>query len=934
MEAPAPHTVDDGPKRPTIAKSATMPVDKRIKHGVLENGLHYFIMHNEKPENRAELRLALRAGSLMEDEDQLGVAHFVEHMCFNGSENFEKNELVDYLESVGTRFGPDLNAYTSFDETVYMLQVRTDDTDLLSKGLLILEDWAGGVHFENEEIDKERGVVVSEWRSRLSPDQRMQKKYFPVMYQNSRYAERMPIGKPEIIETASYETIKRFYTDWYRPDLMAVIVVGDVDIESMESEIKTRFSGLQNPDSPRPRNSYDVPDHPETLVSICSDKEAPFTQVRLMYKHDHVVANSMTSWRKTLVHSLYNRMLNARLSELSKSPEPPFIFAYTGFGKDVGTLATYESFAMVPEGKSVHALKSILTENERVKRHGFVQSELERQKIEMIKSDERRVKELDKTESNRHASRMVYHFLNENPIPGPEQRLKLTKNLLPTIQRSEINALAQKWITDENRVIVITSPEKEGLVLPEQKEVLALFDAIKNEDIAPYEDVVSDAPLLTAKLIPGQIISEVSDDNIHTKEWVLNNGVKVVLKKTDFKNDEVLMKASSIGGHSMYNIEDYKHARFAARIIDESGVGDFTNTQLGKKLAGKNVSVYPFITEMYEGLNGNASPEDIETLFKLIYMYFTMPRKDPDAVKSFISKQKGIYANLMSNPQYWFSNESIKIKFDNHPRRGWPNVEDIEKVNVDQVFRIYKERFGDADDFTFYFVGAIDEAELRTLCTTYLANLPTSERTDSWKDVNADYVDGKIEKVLIKGKAPKSEIDITYHGDFDWNGENRFKLKALVDILRIKMRESMREDKGGVYGVRVSGFANQFPEPSYTFNISFNSDPEKVDELIETAMKDIETVQTVGAEEKDLKKIKETNKQSRIKSLKRNRYWLSQLEYCKNNNLDAGKIQLEYLEEQLESLTSDDIKGAANQFLNGENMIKLIMMPDSKKEEN
>ena len=812
-----------------------------------------------------------------------------------------------------------------------MIQTRTDDAEILAKGLLILEDWAGAVSFDDEEIDKERGVVVSEWRSRLSPDQRMQQNYFPIMYHNSRYAQRLPIGKPEIIENAPYETFKRFYRDWYRPNLMAVAIVGDIDIEAMEQEVIARFSKLKNPENPRPRETYDVPKHKETLISINSDKEASFSNVRLMYKHDHIPVKSVEDYRGSLVRSLYNRMLNARLDELKQSPTPPFTFAYSGYGRDVGHLDTYEGYAFVPEGGTLIGLKTLLIENKRALMHGFNESELERQKTEMLKYANRNVKESDKTESRRLVMRYVYNFLDGNAIPSPEQTLNLYEEYLPTISIKEINQIAKNWITEENRVIVITGPEKEESPMPTEEEVWAILKEVENANVDPYTDNVSDEPLFAKTLTPAKITDEKKMEEIDVVELDLENGVKVVLKSTDFKNDEILMSAYSPGGTSLYADEDYPSASNAARIINESGLASFDEVQLGKKLTGKVVSASPYIGELWEGFNGSASPADIETMLQLIHLYFTNPRKDEKAMQSYIAKQKSIYANLMSNPQYWFFNQLSEIKYGGHLRRGFPSAEDLDKINLDRAFEIYEDRFVDAGDFTFCFVGNFEVDKMKKLAAQYLGTLPTTGRKEIWKDVNANLLDGKIEKNLERGQAPKSLIDITFHGDFEHNPENKYNLNALIQVLRIKMRESMREDKGGVYGVRVSGGASQFPKSKYSINISFNSDPGNVEDLIKTAMNDIQNAKENGAEEKDLEKVTETQRQEKIKNLKENRYWNRQLLNYYREGDDPNKIQLQYLEKAIEGLTSDDIKEAANQYFDENKMIKVVMNPSEEE---
>jgi len=923
-----PEMVDTKPEM--SVESPLIPVDDRVRMGQLENGMKYFIQKNAKPENRAELRLAVNAGSMQEDDDQLGLAHFVEHMAFNGSKNFKKNELVDYLESVGTKFGPDLNAYTSFDETVYMLQVRTDDEEKMLKGLLVLEDWAGGLDFDNEEIDKERGVVVSEWRTRLSADQRMQQRYFPIMYKDSRYATRLPIGDPEIINNANYDVVKRFYYDWYRPDLMAVVVVGDIDVDQMEREIKARFSKLTNPATKRAKDKYEVPGHQETLVSLETDEEAAFTRVQLMYKHKGEKTKTEADFRRQMTHSLYNSMLNGRLDELSKKPEPPYTFAYTGYGGDVGSLATYSSFAFVPEGGAQKGLEAVLMETNRVLQHGFTLSELERTKLEMIKGIERAVKEMDKMESRRLVGKYVYHYLKGNPIPSETQREALYKKYMPTITLAEVNALGKQWVTDANRVVVITGPEKEGVAMPTEADVLATFTKVDGMTLEPYEDNVSDAPLLAADLQPVSIKESKTIEKVDVTEFTLSNGVKVVLKPTDFKNDEIMMRSFSPGGTSLYSDEDYPSASNAARIINEGGISTFDLPQLQKKLAGKKVNVSPNIGAMYETMNGGCSPDDLETMMQLTYLYFNAPRANEDVVTSYINKQKSIYKNLFSNPQYWFFDQISKIKFGDHPRMGFPTEEMLDKINLEKVMEIYKDRFADASDFTFFFVGNFEVDKMKEMTAKYLGNLPTTGRQENWKDLNINMIDGVIKKDLVRGAAPKSQIDMTFHGKYDkWTPKEVYKFYMAADLLRIKMRESMREDKGGVYGVGVRGNVSRYPKENYSINISFNSEPEKVEELIKTGLNDIETIRKEGVQESDLNKVKETRVQSRTKNLKENRWWMGNVQgvYMEGWN-SFDNFSLESYQSIIESITPAEIQETIKQYYNDENFIRIVMNPE------
>ena len=905
-----------------------IPVDPAVRSGVLSNGMCYYLRKNQKPEHRAELRLAVKAGSMQEDEDQLGLAHFVEHMAFNGSENFTKNELIDYLESVGTRFGPDLNAYTSFDETVYMLQVRTDDTEQFEKGMTVLRDWAGGVLFDEEEIDKERGVVVSEWRSRLSADQRMQQEYFPKLFFNSRYAERLPIGDPEIVENASYETVRKFYRDWYRPDLMAVCVVGDIDLDAVEADVRRRFAPLKNPEEPRTREEYTVPGHDETLVSVLSDKEATWTNVRIMYKHKGTDEKTIRDYRQSLVHQLYNRMLNARLYEINNTADPPFVFASSGYGRSVGDLATYASFSMVPENGVERAFTTLLSENRRALLHGFVETELERQKLEMMTSAERSVREQDKTESSRYVSGLVYHFLEEDPFPSEQQVLDLYSHLLPTITLEEINALGRKWITEKNRVIIVTGPEKEGVQLPSEETLLQIIQTVDAEAVEPYVDNVNDVPLFDKELAPVAIAEETSNSELDIHAFTLANGIRVSYKKTDFKNDQVLVGGYSWGGSSLYSDEQYFSAQAIGSVMRESGVSEFEAPQLTKKLAGKTVSIFPFIGERYEGFNGSCSPKDIETLFQLLYLYAHAPRMEDDAMQAYLKKQATILENMLSNPNNYFGEVVNKIRYQNHPRRGLPQAEDLKKVRMDEMQMIYRDRFADMSDFMFFFTGAIDPVQLKDLATRYLGNLPASKRSETWKDIGVTSPEGQIDSTFNRGEAPRSNVRMIYHGDFTWDDESRFAFQMLIEHARIKLRESLREDMGGVYGVSIFGGTSKEPKPLYNINISFNSDPPRTAELTDAAYDVIHKIAGGEITPEDIQKIKELQRQARVKNLKENRFWHSGMINNWTEGTPLEQLTQEYLDMQLEQVTPEMIQHAAQKYFSG-NRIQVVMHPQN-----
>lgn len=917
----------------TLWPTEPVPFDPAVRTGVLDNGLHYYIRRNDKPAHRAELRLAVRAGSLQEDEDQRGIAHFVEHMAFNGTRHFAKNDLIDYLESIGARFGADLNAYTSFGETVYLLQARTDSLFYLEQALLILQDWAGGLSFDTAEIDKERGVVVSEWRSRLNPDQRLQQQYFPLLYQGSRYAERLPIGDPALIDTAGYAAIRRFYTDWYRPDLMGIVAVGDFDVDWMEKELHRRFASLPAPNTPRQREIFRIPRIPGTRIARCADPEAPFTRIQVVYPHDGHPVETQADFRQELIHTLYNNMLNGRLFEVQQSnANPPFTFAYSGYGGDIGNRDVYLVSAFTAGGKALDGLRAVLLETQRARLHGFTASELERKKAELLRSSEQAALEQDKTGSDALAGRLLQHFLSQNPAPNAEQTLELIRRLLPTIQLNDIAPLADQWLRSDSRVVVVTGPGTENAPLPSESDILALLAEVDHAEPEPYVDRVPEGPLL-AELPPfGSVRSQTHYPDIDVTELTLSNGVRVILKPTDFQNDQVLLTAFSPGGHSLYGDQDYQSASNAAALIGFSGVGPFSLPDLEKKLAGSQVTLSPYITELYEGFSGNCSPEDLETLLQLVYLYFTAPRCDSIALASFLTRQRSIVENMFINPYYYFAEVKNQIKYDNHPRRRMTTMADLDAISRERALEVFRDRFADASDFTFVVVGNFSLDTLQPWLCRYLGSLPATGRQENWRDIGAGLHSGRLDTVLVRGQAPKALVEITFHGSFTYASQERYDFYSMVDILRIKLRESMREEKGGVYGVRVNGTVFHYPTPSFRITLSFTTEPSDVQLLIQTALQEIERLKADGATEKDLEKVRETQRQERIKNLRENSFWLAQLAARYREDIALEGIQLPVYEQYLNRLSSPAIQQAAQRYLGFDNYLQLILMPEQKTE--
>lgn len=913
-------------------QDAEIPFDPETRTGILENGLRYYIRKNALPANYAELRLAVNAGALQETDAQQGLAHFVEHMCFNGTANFPKSALVDYLESIGTKFGAHLNAYTSFDETVYMLRVPTDDQAKFDKGMSILEDWAHNVSFEAEEIDKERGVVVEEWRTRLGASNRMMQETLPKTFYNSRYADRLPIGKKEILETFEYETLRQFYRDWYRPDLMALVAVGDFDVDAVEKMVKERFGKIAPVANPKPRLSYEVPDHKETLIAIVADEEATSNRVQIEYKHDVQEYKTMADYRKTILANLASQLIDQRLAELTQSDNPPFTFAYSGYGDLARTKDDFNSLAIVPEGGFMKGMEALLTENERAVRFGFTASELERAKKSIIAGLEQREREKDKTPSSRLVMSYVYHFLSGSPVPGISNTLMLHRKLLPEITLEEVNAEFRSFITEENRVVILNGVKKDGATMPSETEVKDLIASIPQKELQPYEDEVMDAPLM-AEIPQAGIITETKTiESIGVTEITFANGVKVVLKPTDFQNDEISMQAYSPGGTSLYPDEKFMSASMASSIISQSGLGDYNNIQLEKYLSDKVVSVSPFISELTEGMSGSCSPKDLTIFMQMVNLYFTRPRKDESAFTSLMTKTKGYYANLLSSPEMFFRSEVLRIMSNDHFRRELiASAEKLDMIKLDDAFQIYQERFADAGDFTFFFVGNFDIEAIKPVLASYLGSLPASGRMENWKDVGVKSPTESFEKIVYKGREPKSQVQMKWTGDFEWNGKNRYNLNAMVQVLRIMLRESMREDKGGVYGVGANASPSKEPTPEYDITISFTCSPDNARDLMETALKDIETLKKEGASEKNLQKVKETQRKDLEIGLKENRYWMQGLVSAYRYNGDPENILKQT--EAIDKLKSSDVKKAAKKYLNMDNYKSFLLMPESSKTE-
>jgi zinc protease len=909
--------------------STPLPLDTAVIRGVLPNGMHYLVRRNVQPLHRAELRLVVNAGSILESDAQRGLAHFVEHMAFNGTKRFPKSDIVNFLERIGMRFGADLNAYTSFDETVYTLTVPTDTATVVTTALDILEDWAHSVTFDPAEIKKERGVVIEEWRTGLSAETRVQNKQFPVMLSGSKYATRIPIGTKENLERFKPELLTQFYKDWYRPDLMTVIAVGDFDPKAMEQQIREHFGRIPADASPKPRAYSAVPNHKQTLVSIETDPEYPSSSVALLWLKPADTARTVGDMRKQFIESLYDGMVNARFSELTQQPSSPFAFAGSGRGSFVRTKDVYQLYAGVKESGFAQAAEALLAEAERISRFGFTQTELDRLRTNTLRSLDQSYTERAKTNSAVFASQYVSSVLAGNPIVGIENRLPLAKELLPTITLAEVNALAKSSFTSENRVVLVAAPRKNDVKIPTKAQMLAVFDRAKAAKLVAYVDSTSDAPLIPQLPAPGKVVSERTLDSTGIIEWRLSNGARVLLKPTDFKADEVLFAARSPGGESLLPDRDVINADLSSVALSVSGVGSFNQTALSKKLTGKRVNVGANIGDVSEGLSGGASSRDIETLFQLAWLRMTQPRIDSSAFLAFKNQMRAMMANQRNTPEAVFEDTVTVTMAQHHPRVWLLSPEILDSVNLSRALAIYRERFANAGDFTFYLVGSFSPDSVRPLVERYLASLPSTSVREKARDVGIRPPTGVVTRTVYKGVEAKAQTQLIFTGSCQYSFENRVILGGLRDLLDIRLREALREDKGGTYGVDVSASCHHIPAERYEVAISFGSAPERTDELVKAALAVIDSIKSGSISDSNLVKIRELPLRAHETSLRQNGAWISSIMDADEDERD----QRDFLRipQLLQGISKERLQEAAKLYLRTDQYARFTLLPEKKK---
>jgi len=912
--------------RDAFALSAPLPTDPAVRVGTLPNGIRYYVRRNAKPEQRAELRLVVNAGSTLEDENQRGLAHFLEHMAFNGTKSFAKNDIVKYLESIGVRFGADLNASTGFDETIYILPVPTDSAGILEKSFRFLGDVATGILFDSLEVVAERGVVLSEWRDGLGADERIRNQQFPVIFRGSRYADRIPIGLPAVIESANPSQIRRFWRDWYRPDLMAVVAVGDVDPAVLEKLIRSTFASIPKRTGGRPRTVAAVPTHDSTLVSIATDPEVTSSSIGVLWKLPPTETRTVGDLRRVLVRRLYTNMLNGRFSELSQKPDAPFVGAGVGGGTFVRASDYYSLDAGAKEGKLLESLQVLLTEAERVQRFGFLQSELDRGRTNLLRAFERGFTERDKTPSSSFVDEYIANFLSKDGIAGIAFEYEAAKRLLPTITLRELNALGQSRSGAANRVVTVTMPKKDGLVVPTEADVRKVFGTVLASNISAWTETVAEGALVAKAPAAGTIVSEKRYDSIALTEWTLSNGVKVYVKPTDFTADQVLMTAWSPGGVSLLPDNDVFRAALTTTAIERGGVGEFSLIDLNKKLTGKVASVSPFLGDLSEGLSGRASPKDLETMMQLIWLRMTAPRADTTAMQALLQQFDAVLKNKDANPGAVFSDTVQMTLANGSPRVRALSVDMLKELDLTRMAAIYRDRFSDAGDFSFLFVGNVDLAVLKPLVEQWLAALPTTGRKEAFRDVGPKLFSGKIDKFVRKGLAPQSQTALVLVGAEPWNREQAYLLSAVGEVLEMRLLDRLREALGGTYSVTVNTNFSRRPRQEWQLVIGYGSAPVKADTMFNAVLQELDSLRRVPPTVAEVERVREQQRREVELARKQNGWWLSTLQGRLDNGDDVTAVLSD--DALISGLTAEKIAVAAKKYLNEANRARFLLLPE------
>lgn len=919
-------------QKPGVA-AASLPADTALHSGKLPNGLRYFIRHNNYPENRLELRLVVRAGSILEDNDQRGLAHFIEHMGFNGTAHFAKNDLQKYLESIGVRYGADLNANTGFDETQYILPVPSDKPELVSHAFDILQDWAMGMKFDPSEVAAERGVVMGEWRSGLGVGSRERDKEFPILFRGSKYAVRLPIGDTGIIGHATVAPLKRFYRDWYRPDLMAVVAVGDYPVDSLERLIKNRFGGMKNPAPVRPRVDAPIPAIPGTRVAIITDPEETTESVELLIRRPSVHYRTEADERRNLINSLVGGIAGQRMSELARKPDAPFVgagFGSTGFIRD---MQIFEVSVSPKAGKGAVAFEAALRELRRFGAHGVLPTELERAKASLLRSRESAAAETGKTESSVFVDPAIGNFLNNNVVVSAQGRFELARRILPTITLEEVNAAIRDASRGNDRFIAVVGPDNAKSGMPTRDTLLAIIARTDTMTLPPWVETTINTALVPKPPTPGRIVSETTYADIGVTDWRLSNGVRVLIKPTTFKADEVHVASESAGGLSLASDDVVIEAALAPFIVQQSGLGEFDAPSLRKKLAGKIAGASAKIDETSQGFSGRASPRDLETEFQLLWLNATAPRLDTAAIKALKSQFHAMLQQRDASPESAFSDTITITMGRNSPRAQPLTAERMDRLDADKALALYREWFRDFGEATYLIVGNVSLDSLRPLVSQWLGGLPADGTKHAWRDVEPLPPEGVLTKVVRKGKAPVASQLIVFTGPANPGGpESELVAAAAAQILQERLLDKLREAMGATYGVDVTTSISRVPRKAFNTTIDFKSSPQQADTLWKAAQEIIATFRKEGPTADELQKFVAQVRREQEVAVKTNEWWLGQLaNYAMPDGPRFGRPLSEMLEwsKRLDGITTTIVQDAAKKYLDPANVARFVLLPEN-----
>lgn len=897
--------------------SAKVPIDKKVRVGKLDNGITYYIRANKKPEGRVQFRLAVNAGSVLEDEDQLGLAHFTEHMAFNGTEYYPHNELISKLQAKGVQFGGHVNAYTSFDKTVYYVNMP-NDAEMLEMGMKILDGWASKLLMDPKEIDAERGVIIEEWRGRLGAQDRLQKQYWPIMFKDSRYANRVPIGTEEVLKTFQRPTIVRFYEDWYRPDLQAVIIVGDINVDEIEAKVKEYFNDNKMPANPKERPYYNVPDNKEPLVAIATDKEASSANIQMFWKHAQAPKGTIGDYRQMLVRTLAENIINARFAEMAEKASAPFLYAGGGYGSFLAKLDCAVLTAYPKDNRIEEATAMLLKEMKRVDEHGFLQTELDRAKESLLEGYRKAAKELNKTQSNDFADEYTNHYLEGDVIPGIRQEDQYAREFVPEITLDEVNAVVKDWITDENFIYVLTAPEKEGYSIPTKDAILKVVADSKNEKTEPWVDTYKDEPLFDKEVKKVTPVVVKENSTLGYTEYVISNGIRFVVKKTNYKEDEIQMRSFAFGGSALYGDKEAFMVGNVASLVDDAGIANFSSSQLSKKLQGKTVGVSPYISGTTQGFSGSCVPKDLETMLQLVDLYYEAPRKDRESFDRNIETLKTQVRMAAANPQAKFMRDFYGMAYDHNPRLVvMPTEQDVDGIDYERVYQIYGERFADASDQIFVFVGNVSDENIQTIAN-YLNLLPTNgkQKNEPKLDKSPKLAKGVNHSLTLAGTDKQGMVLVMgetqgFAGKDDLR--ERIAVTALGEALQIRTTEVIREKMGETYSPYSTASYDIDFDGSVSWMFFLQCAPENCESVEKAAIDLIKECIKKGCDRETLHKVKLQMIKERETQMQENGFWMGQIlgSYQFKENRDANITDYEAM---VNSLTTHDMKRLAKRY--------------------